>query len=73
MVNAYILHSYASAGQRSLTHLDFILFVARELLKNCGHELQSSSGVVLDHPQQLVGRNHFPEPSGRKKDCHVSQ
>ena len=60
MVNAYILHSSASAGQRSLTPLDFILSVARELLEKCGHEQQSSSEVVLDHPQRLVGRNHFP-------------
>ena len=70
MVNAYILHC-SSSPQKSLSHVDFILAVARQLLEKSGHMFMSPTQSLLDQPQRLVGRNHFPEPSGEKKDCCV--
>ena len=69
MVNAYIL--YCSSTHRNISHVDFILSVARELLEKSGHVLMSPSPSLVDQPQRLLGRNHFPEPSGKKKDCCV--
>lgn len=64
MVNAYILYS---SSHQSISHVDFILTVARELLEKSGHELMSPSPSLVDQPQRLVGRNHFPEPSGKRR------
>ena len=67
-VNAYIVHSSTCSG-RQLTHMDFILLVARQLLEISGSEVQFPEQPQLDQPMRLVGRNHFPEPSGKRNNC----
>ena len=70
MVNAYILHSLYTPNRRH-THMEFLLLVARQLLQRCGLESSAPPQPALDQPLRLVGRNHFPEPSGKKRDCRV--
>ena len=67
MVNSYIL--YCSANQKKITHLDFVLAVARQFVEAHQHT-PSLHTASPDQPIRFIGRDHFPEPS-RKRDCCV--
>lgn len=70
LVNSYIIYS-SSNPLHKLTHLDYVIAVASGVLEKTGLQQEASEAATSNQPMRLVGRDHFPEPSGRKGDCVV--
>ena len=70
LVNAYILY-YKTAVGKPMSHLDFLISVARGLVTAGEAEIPDSASSVLGCPMRLMGHNHFPEPAGGMPDCVV--
>ena len=71
LVNVYITHCGVTAAGQRLSHMDFRLEVARELIERSGESEVPVSPVDASRvPVRLVGRDHFPEP-GKVRDCRV--
>ena len=68
MVNAFVI--YKSSRHHNVTHLAFMVDVVKGLLQKSGTDLGIEGnfpGTIT--PFRLIGRNHFPEPTGKKLDC----
>ena len=68
MVNAFVI--YKSSRHHKVTHLAFMVDVVKGLLQKSGTDLGIEGnfpGTMT--PFGLIGRNHFPEPTGKKLDC----
>ena len=73
LVNAYLLYCTVTSTSQRLSHVDFKLSVAAALIEKS----EQPSVPLLPPPQdpvhlpaRLIGRDHFPEPGG-KRDCRV--
>ena len=68
MVNAFVI--YKPSRHHKVTHLAFMVDVVKGLLQKSGTDLgieRNFPGTIT--PFRLIGRNHFPEPTGKKLDC----
>ena len=70
MVNAFVI--YKSSRHHKVTHLAFMVDVVKGLLQKSGTDLGVEGnfpGTIT--PFRLIGRNPFPEPTGKKLDCYL--
>ena len=68
MENAFVI--YKSSRHHKVTHPAFMVDVVKCLLQKSGTDLgieENFAGTIT--PFRLIGRNHFPEPTGKKLDC----
>ena len=70
MINAYII--FCSSNKTKISHFDFMVDVIKGILEKSGTDMNfeiSSTAIVM--PVRLIGRDHFPEPTGKKRDCSL--
>ena len=67
MANAYII--FCSSNKTKKNHLDFMVDVIKGILEKSGTDMNFEiSSIATVMPVRLIGRDHFPEPTGKKRD-----
>ena len=69
IVNSYLVYCSTVSSQR-LSHVDFKLAVAQGLIEMSEFPQPVRPQDAAHTPAHLIGRDHFPEPGG-KRDCKV--